>query len=71
MLFFSGIVRASESEKIYLFLEQLPSFFGLNLAYERLKILVYPDAGLLLLAIGWGIVLIGLALARRYAYQSS
>jgi len=24
-----------------------------------------------LLAIGWGIVLIGLALARRYAYQSS
>ncbi len=70
-LFFSGIVRASESEKIYFLPEQLPSFFGLSLAYERLKILVYPDAGLLLLAIGWGIVLIGLALARRYAYQSS
>ena len=71
LLFFSGIVRTSESKKIYLFPEQLPSFLGLDLAYERLKILVYPDASLLLLVFGWGIVLIGLALARRYAYQSS
>jgi hypothetical protein len=70
-LFFSGIVSTSESEKTYLFPEQLPSFFGLNLAYERLQILVYPDVGLLLLVVGWGIVLIGLSLARRYAYQSS
>ena len=70
-LFFSGLISASKEERIYSFPEQLPSFWGLAEAYQRLHVLVYPNVGLFLLVIGWGTILIGLVFTKRFARQSN
>jgi len=70
-LFFSGLINASKEERIYSFPEQLPPFWGLAEAYQRLHVLVYPNVGLFLLVIGWGTILIGLVFTKRFARQSN
>lgn len=66
-LFFSGVVGASENERIFSFPEQLPPFFGIIEAYQRLKIIVFPETGFLIFVCGWVLVLLGLVFARRFA----
>jgi len=70
-LFFSGLISASKEERIYSFSEQLPPFFGLIEAYQRLHVLIYPNLGLSLLIIGWGTIVIGLVFTKRFARQST
>ncbi|GJL77407.1 MAG: hypothetical protein NPINA01_03960 [Nitrospinaceae bacterium] len=69
-LFFSGIAFAGENEKIIHFPESLPSFFGILEAFQRLKILVFPEAGSILWVSGWLFVIAGLVYARRFANHS-
>jgi hypothetical protein len=69
-LFFSGIVSASESERTYLFPEQLPPFLGLVEAYQNLQIIAYPNISLLCLILGWSITLTGLVFTKQYFNES-
>ena len=70
VLLFAGIITTSDPQKYYQLPNPLPSFFGLPIAFERLKAIVWPGLGATTWAVGSFLVLAGLVNGARAMRRS-